>query len=54
MLIFGLIGLVVAIGLVYVGLNGDEDIICFLGILCGGMVGLCSVIQILYVFGLVH
>lgn len=50
MLIFGL---VVAIGLVYVGLNGDEDIICFLGILCGGMVGLCSVLSILYVIGLV-
>lgn len=54
MIILGLIGLAVAIGLVYMGFNGDSDLTCFLGILCGGMVGLCAIIQILYVIGLVR
>lgn len=54
MIMLGIIGLVVAVGLIYMGFNGDSDLTCFLGILYGGMVGLCSVISILYVIGLVH
>lgn len=54
MIMLGIIGLVVAVGLVYMGFKGDSNLTCFLGILCGGMVGLCSVIHILYVMGVVH
>ena len=54
MFIFGLLGLAVALILIYVGLNGDSDIVCFLGIFCGGLVGLCSIIQILYAMGMVR
>lgn len=54
MIMLGIIGLAVAIGLIYIGFKGDSDLTCFLGILCGGMVGLCSVIHILYVMGLVR
>lgn len=54
MIMLGIIGLVVAVGLIYMGFNGDSDLTCFLGILCGGMVGLCSVLSILYVIGLVR
>lgn len=54
MIMLGIIGLVVAVGLVYMGFNGDSNLTCFLGILCGGMVGLCSITHILYVMGMVR
>lgn len=52
MIMLGIIGLVVAIGLIYMGFKGDSNLTCFLGILCGGMMGLCSVIHIFYVMGI--
>lgn len=54
MIMLGIIGLVAAVGLAYIGFKGDSNLTCFLGILCGGMVGLCSVIHILYVMGMVR
>ena len=33
MIMLGINGLVVAVGLIYMGFNGDSDLTCFLGIL---------------------
>lgn len=54
MIMLGIIGLVVAVGLIYMGFKGDSNLTCFLGILCGGMVGLCSIVHILYVMAVVR
>lgn len=39
--------------MLYVGFNGDSNIICFLGIFCGGMLALVALMALLAMMGVV-
>lgn len=39
--------------MLYVGFNGDSNIVCFLGIFCGGMLGLVALMALLAMMGVV-
>lgn len=39
--------------MVYVGLNGDSNIVCFLGTFCGGMLALVALMALLAMMGVV-
>lgn len=39
--------------MLYVGFNGDSNIVCFLGIFCGGMLALIALMALLVTMGVV-
>ena len=39
--------------MLYVGFNGDTNIVCFLGTFCGGMLALAALMALLAMMGVV-